>query len=1099
MRTTRYLLALVALCSTVAYAGVVPTRITEIRINDPGLDDQEYFELRGEPSASLSGLTYVIIGDFGANGGILEFALDLTGQSLDANGRFLAAHEDFTLAVADVSIPNPGLGIFENNEQKTHLLVEGFTGSGACTSDDDCSEVEVCFDTNADGDADTCVTEDLDTNDDGTLETTPWTSVADCVAFLEDPAFGDDDPVYCDTQLGPDDTFVPAHVYLCEPQDTWIVGVLDSFANDTPDAENPACVCGDVGTGNCFQDNGTGFCDNSDCCQNVIDFFPDLDCELDWNQACADAAFDECTEGGDPPDVTLSEIRSGQSGSDDDHFFELRAAVGTSLNGVSYIVIGDEGEDGPSGVIEAVVELSGLVPGVCEGDPGIICVNDGMCGGNAPCIGIFVAAETTFTFGVVPDLTTELNFEDGDNVTHMLVFNFVGSLGDDIDTNDDGVIDVIAWQGDPIDAVAIIGDGTPCTEPEPGRFIHCIYETDPAKIVGPDDLGPAVCTVSGQCCFTDDDCDGGEDVCDNDVFVPGHVYLCEPGSTWEIGEFIVADPGSVDTPRAPNASCSFVPPCESVNAGDCFCANGTPHCEEQDGPPGGEQTCCEFVESEIATCGTTGWDQSCADKALLECLDCGVQSAGNCLEDNGTPYCSNLTCCELICTSHDATCCQLDGWDQACADLADIHCDIPPPVLPGDVVLGLATTDVFTTMELARGPVEAGGGETTPDSWEVVEENFGIQSMEFDNLDGIQHNPQGNLLAIAFGGAPPANSGGAIYNLATQIATSAHEFIGDTVGMGGAGLTPSRLNGLSISPNNDKIAVVGQDSGQVIVYDYTPGDGKGAGASLSGARETSGLGLCAGDTQGTAWKGNDTVLAFSASGEVFVIVAATMIHTEVAVVSTGACGPGFTDLEYNLALSPFVYAMYSSFTGGVTNNTLFVLDPDSDYDEVGVFTYAINSVGSINTAREIAFGPNGDLFVTQYGGDDTPTGPIIDVLPNACNLASLASDCSFDWYVSGPDSSFSGIDVALGGEVGCAAAPKEVDCEGGGGSDCNDACPQDVDLSGDVRVPDLIVLLGCWGPLPGLDPACPCLDDDGSGDIRVPDLIKMLGEWGVCP
>ena len=64
---------------------------------------------------------------------------------------------------------------------------------------------------------------------------------------------------------------------------------------------------------------------------------------------------------------------------------------------------------------------------------------------------------------------------------------------------------------------------------------------------------------------------------------------------------------------------------------------------------------------------------------------------------------------------------------------------------------------------------------------------------------------------------------------------------------------------------------------------------------------------------------------------------------------------------------------------------------------------------------------------------------------------------------------------------------------------CPGDCPADVDGSGDVRVPDLIVLLGCWGTLPGFDPACPCLDADGRGDIRVPDLIDFLGKWGACP
>ena len=65
---------------------------------------------------------------------------------------------------------------------------------------------------------------------------------------------------------------------------------------------------------------------------------------------------------------------------------------------------------------------------------------------------------------------------------------------------------------------------------------------------------------------------------------------------------------------------------------------------------------------------------------------------------------------------------------------------------------------------------------------------------------------------------------------------------------------------------------------------------------------------------------------------------------------------------------------------------------------------------------------------------------------------------------------------------------------------CNWDCVWDVDFSGQVRVPDLIVLLSCWGPLGPEDPAeCFCLDIDESGSIRVPDLIALLAEWGTCP
>jgi hypothetical protein len=51
--------------------------------------------------------------------------------------------------------------------------------------------------------------------------------------------------------------------------------------------------------------------------------------------------------------------------------------------------------------------------------------------------------------------------------------------------------------------------------------------------------------------------------------------------------------------------------------------------------------------------------------------------------------------------------------------------------------------------------------------------------------------------------------------------------------------------------------------------------------------------------------------------------------------------------------------------------------------------------------------------------------------------------------------------------------------------------PGDLDGDGQVRVPDLVILLGAWGPNPG-HPA----DLDGDGEVRVPDLVILLGNWG---
>jgi hypothetical protein len=189
--------------------------------------------------------------------------------------------------------------------------------------------------------------------------------------------------------------------------------------------------------------------------------------------------------------VVINEIRIDQAGTDLDEFFELAGPPGTSLGGLTYLVLGDSALG--SGVIEQVTSLAGNV---------------------IPPSGFFVAAESTFTLGTA-NLTTTLNFENTDNVTHLLVSGFTGALNDDLDTNDDGVLDSTPWTAI-LDRIAVIEEDNPPTTTE--------YHYGP-PVIGPE-LG----------------------------FVPGGVYRGPDGaaalSTWNIGDF--DDPSLTDTPGAPN-------------------------------------------------------------------------------------------------------------------------------------------------------------------------------------------------------------------------------------------------------------------------------------------------------------------------------------------------------------------------------------------------------------------------------------------------------------------------------------------------------------------------------------------------------------------
>ncbi len=374
--------------------------ISEIRIDQPSTDNDEFFELVGSPGTSLDGLTYLVIGDGSAGSGVIENVTDLSGLSIPASGYFVAAENTFTLGTADIVTSLN----FENSDNVTHLLVQGFTGLNG---------------------------DDLDTDDDGVLDTTPWTAIVDLIALIkeENPPTGTEYH-YGPPTVGPDGSYVPGLAFTCPSG--WTIGAFDPLdGEDTPGAENHCIV--------------------------------------------------------PPPDVLISEIRIDQDGTDTDEFFELAGPPDTSLDGLTYLVIGDG--TGGSGVIENVTDLSGL---------------------SIPASGYFVAAENTFTLGTA-DMVTSLNFENSDNVTHLLVQGFGGENGDDLDTDDDGVLDVTPWTA-LVDLIALVEEENP---PANTEFHY-----------GPPAVGP----------------DGS--------YVPGYVFRCEDG--FRIGPFSVGG----ETPGAEN-NCFF--------------------------------------------------------------------------------------------------------------------------------------------------------------------------------------------------------------------------------------------------------------------------------------------------------------------------------------------------------------------------------------------------------------------------------------------------------------------------------------------------------------------------------------------------------------
>lgn len=175
-----------------------PVYLSEIRADQPGSDPDEYVELGGAPGTGLDGVSLVVVSDGAGGFGVVENVTDFGGRVLDAAGAFVAAEASFTLGTADlVTSLN-----FENGDNPTFFLVRDFTGANG---------------------------QDLDIDDDGTLESEPWAEVLDCLSLIEFLGLG---PIYCDARLGGDVSFTPGH--SVRGAEGWFSANFTPGSGDTP-------------------------------------------------------------------------------------------------------------------------------------------------------------------------------------------------------------------------------------------------------------------------------------------------------------------------------------------------------------------------------------------------------------------------------------------------------------------------------------------------------------------------------------------------------------------------------------------------------------------------------------------------------------------------------------------------------------------------------------------------------------------------------------------------------------------------------------------------------------------------------------------------
>ena len=430
----------------------VAIRLSEIRIDQPGTDNDEYVEIQGPPGFNMNGFSVVVLGDDALTthldaSGVIESITPLDGAIIPADGYLLVAKSTMTIAVPDFIVAATAMN-FENSDNVTFLLVSGFTGA---------------------------LNADVDTDGNCVIDVNPWTAIIDSVSLTG----LDTTCTYSSSVAGPDGNYTTGHAFRCFSDGIWSVGAFDQLAGgDTPGAQNRACglgpvlECGEVAAGDCNTAHANRYCSDSVCCALVCTTQPTC-CTIAWDAACAAAASTSCGQTGSSSCVkgvvAFSEIRIDQTGTDTDEWVELVGTPGTSLNDITMIVIGDGTALAASGVIEAVVSLAGKT---------------------IPTDGHFAMSESTFTQGIaaidyVLPGANPLNFENSDNVTYMLVRNFTGADAQDLDSDDNGVFNTVVPWTEVVDTIALIKTTT-------------VPPTGTEWYYGPNTIGPDGTNVPGH-------------------------------------------------------------------------------------------------------------------------------------------------------------------------------------------------------------------------------------------------------------------------------------------------------------------------------------------------------------------------------------------------------------------------------------------------------------------------------------------------------------------------------------------------------------------------------------------------------------------------
>lgn len=697
----------------------------------------------------------------------------------------------------------------------------------------------------------------------------------------------------------------------------------------------------------------------------------------------------------------LSEIHINPPGTDQgQEFIEIRGSANFDLSGYYVIII--EGDGTGAGTVDQVLSLSGRSTGAN---------------------GLFLWRDTATVLNPAPEAATVVYVEDfvpdienGSN-TYVLGFGTPPTLATDYDATDSGTLDPAAFANFTIvDAVGLIENDT---------GVNIAYADD----LGGVNIGPFTGWTPDLLYRLLDCATGGPLAADS--WAGGDVTGAAPGPYTISGTnnfgwgptgldpaTITANPGSTNIRVGCSGACCL--------AGGFCVITTAPDCASSGGTYQGDNSTCSIGLCPSAVSGAC-------------CLPSGAcladLSPGDCAASGGSYAGDSVTCDAANCPQPTGACCELGqcsiataadcaasgghylGDNSACTP--NNPCPTPAPSVDAcDLAVGLSLPTT-ASVRLARGGIDQGAWTPAP---------F-VQSVEFDNSNGpFSHTSRGNLLGLDFGatcGGP--DTGANLWNLSTDGSDRAQRLLRFN-GVDFADCT--RATGLSVSPDNTKIAIFGHSTGSLYVLNYNAGGavGTGTGASVT-AGSTFPFFATQGVTQGTAWLDDTTVLGaivdpFNPANNALQAVDITNGNFSVLESFPGrGSGSMFLDVEYNPTVSPYVYVMQSALTAGVSQTTVYVIDLAQPQGSRVVKTVILDT--SSQTGRELALACDGYLVIGEYAGSQAPQPKVYadrldldlddDGDIDAADTVALTDNSSTDYYVlqGGASASFSGLDVAL--------------------------------------------------------------------------------------